>query len=50
MWLFQLGYLVYESESLSRFLGFHLMLDGIGVLIWFHQVLLLPDYPRDQLY
>jgi hypothetical protein len=44
MWLFPLGYLVYKSKSLPRFLGILLMLDGIGVLIWFHQALLLPDY------
>ena len=43
-WLFPLGYLVYKSKSLPRFLGILLMLDGIGVLIWFHQALLLPDY------
>ncbi len=44
-WLFPLGYLVYKSRSLPRFLGVLLMLDGIGVLIWFLQALLLPDYP-----
>ena len=44
-WLFPLGYLVYKSGYLPRFLGVLLMLDGIGVLIWFHQALLLPDYP-----
>jgi len=43
-WLFPLGYLVYKSKSLPRFLGVLLMLDGIGVLIWFLQALLLPDY------
>jgi hypothetical protein len=43
-WLFPLGYLVYRSGSLPRFLGVLLMLDGIGVLIWFLQALLLPDY------
>ena len=30
MWLFPLGYLVYKSRSLPRFLGVLLMLDGIG--------------------
>ena len=45
MWLFPLGYLVYKSAFLPRFLGVLLVLDGIGVLIWFFQVLLLPDYP-----
>jgi Domain of unknown function (DUF4386) len=43
-WLFPLGYLVYRSGFLPRFLGVLLMLDGIGVLIWFLQALLLPDY------
>jgi len=44
-WLFPLGYLVYKSKFLPRFLGVMLMLDGIGVLIWFLQALLLPAYP-----
>lgn len=44
-WLFPLGYLVYKSSFLPRFLGILLMLDGIGVLIWFLQALLLPAYP-----
>lgn len=44
-WLFPLGYLVYKSSFLPKFLGVILMLDGVGVLIWFLQVLLLPDYP-----
>jgi Domain of unknown function (DUF4386) len=43
-WLFPLGYLVYKSGYLPRFLGVLLMLDGIGVLIWFLQALLLPAY------
>jgi len=43
-WLFPLGYLVYKSSFLPRFLGVLLMLDGIAVLIWFLQALLLPDY------
>jgi hypothetical protein len=29
-WLFPLGYLVYKSGSLPRFLGVLLMLDGIA--------------------
>ena len=45
MWLFPLGYLVYKSGFLPRFLGVILVLDGIAVLIWFLQALLLPDYP-----
>jgi len=44
-WLFPLGYLVYKSGFLPRFLGVLLVLDGIAVLIWFLQALLLPDYP-----
>jgi Domain of unknown function (DUF4386) len=44
-WLFPLGYLVYKSRFLPRFLGVLLMLDGIFVLIWFLQALLLPAYP-----
>jgi Domain of unknown function (DUF4386) len=44
-WLFPLGYLVYKSISLPRWLGVLLMVDGIAVLIWFGQALLLPDYP-----
>jgi hypothetical protein len=44
-WLFPLGYLVYKSGSLPRLLGIVLVLDGIAVLIWFLQALLLPDYP-----
>jgi Domain of unknown function (DUF4386) len=44
-WLFPLGYLVYKSGFLPRFLGILLMLDGIGVLIWFLQALLLPAHP-----
>ena len=43
-WLFPLGYLVYKSRFLPRFLGVFLVLDGIAVLIWFLQALLLPDY------
>ena len=44
-WLFPLGYLVYKSGFLPRFLGVLLLLDGVAVLIWFLQALLLPDYP-----
>ncbi|TDB38049.1 MAG: DUF4386 domain-containing protein [Actinobacteria bacterium] len=41
-WLFPLGYLVYKSKFLPRFLGVLLMLDGIGCLIWFLQGMLAP--------
>jgi len=44
-WLFPLGYLVYKSGYLPRFLGVLLLLDGIAVLIWFFQALVLPDHP-----
>jgi hypothetical protein len=44
-WLFPLGYLIYKSEFLPRFLGILILLDGIGVLVWFLQALLLPAYP-----
>jgi len=44
-WLFPLGYLVYKSKFLPKFLGVILMLDGIGILVWFLQALLLPAYP-----
>jgi len=44
-WLFPLGYLVYKSGILPRFLGVLLVLDGFAVLVWFLQALLLPDYP-----
>jgi hypothetical protein len=43
-WLFPLGYLVYKSEALPRFLGVLLLLDGVAVMIWFLQALLLPAY------
>jgi hypothetical protein len=44
-WLFPLGYLAYKSGILPRFLGALLLLDGIAVMIWFLQALLLPEYP-----
>jgi hypothetical protein len=45
-WLFPLGYLVYVSRTLPRFLGVLLMVDGVAVLIWFFQALLLPGHPE----
>ncbi|TFD18900.1 DUF4386 domain-containing protein [Cryobacterium sp. TMT2-23] len=44
-WLFPLGYLVFKSGFLPKFLGVILIVDGVGVIIWFLQALLLPDYP-----
>lgn len=44
-WLFPLGYLVYKSGFLPRFLGILLIVDGIAVVIWLLQAFLLPDYP-----
>jgi Domain of unknown function (DUF4386) len=44
-WLFPLGYLVYTSGFLPRFLGVLLILDGIANLFWFFQALLLPEHP-----
>jgi hypothetical protein len=44
-WLFPLGYLVYKSGFLPKFLGVLLILDGLAVLLWFFQAILLPDYP-----
>jgi hypothetical protein len=43
-WLFPLGYLVYKSKVLPRFLGVLLLLDGVAVLVWFVQALLLPAH------
>jgi Domain of unknown function (DUF4386) len=44
-WLFPLGWLVLRSGFLPRFLGWLLILDGVGVLVWFLQVFLAPEYP-----
>lgn len=43
-WLFPLGWLVLRCGFLPRLLGWLLLLDGVGVLVWFLQVLLAPDY------
>lgn len=43
-WLFPLGYLVYRSRFLPRLLGVLLLLDGVAVLVWFLQALLLPAH------
>ena len=44
-WLFPLGYLVYKSGFLPKFLGVLLILDGLAIVFWFFQAILLPDYP-----
>lgn len=43
-WLLPLGYLVYKSHFIPRPLGILLMLDFFGILSWFLQFFLLPDY------
>lgn len=43
-WLFPLGYLVYKSGFLPKWLGILLMADFAGVMIWFFQFFLLPGY------
>jgi len=44
-WLFPLGYLVWKSRFLPRFLGVLLLLDGVGEMVWVVQGLVLPAYP-----
>lgn len=43
-WLFPLGWLVLRSGFLPRLLGWLLILDGVGVLVWFLQAFLVPDH------
>jgi hypothetical protein len=43
-WLFPLGYLVYKSGLLPKFLGVLLLADGVAVLIWFLQALVFPEF------
>ena len=43
-WLFPLGYLVYKSGFLPKWLGILLIADFIGIMIWFFQFFLLPGY------
>jgi hypothetical protein len=43
-WLFPLGYLVYKSRFMPRFLGVLLLADGVAVMIWFLQAMLFPAH------
>jgi hypothetical protein len=43
-WLLPLGYLIYKSRFLPKFLGILLILDFFGNMSWFLQGFLLPDY------
>jgi len=43
-WLLPLGYLVYKSNFLPKWLGILLMADCVGCLTWFFQFFLLPGY------
>jgi hypothetical protein len=43
-WLLPLGYLVFKSRFLPRFLGVLLILDFFAILFWFFQYFLFPDY------
>jgi len=44
-WVLPLGYLVYKSGFLPRFLGALLMVDTLAILFWFSQYFLLPSDP-----
>lgn len=44
IWLFPLGYLVFKSGFLPKFLGILLIADGFGLLIYVCQRFLLPGY------
>jgi hypothetical protein len=44
VWLFPLGYLVFKSGFLPKFLGILLIADGFGLLIYVCQRFLLPAY------
>ncbi len=43
-WLLPLGYLVYKSGFLPKWLGLLLILDFFGNMSWFLQGFLIPDY------
>jgi len=44
-WVLPLGYVVYRSGFLPRFLGVLLMADSVAILFWFSQFFLLPGDP-----
>jgi hypothetical protein len=46
VWLFPLGYLVYKSGFLPRFLGVLLLLDGLSLMICFIQLCLFPGHEK----
>ena len=43
-WLIPLGYLIYKSRFLPKWLGLLIILDFFGNMSWFLQVFLLPDF------
>lgn len=43
-WMLPLGYTVYRSGFLPKFLGILLMADFVAILIWFFQYFLMPKY------
>jgi hypothetical protein len=43
-WLIPLGYLIYKSRYLPKWLGLLIILDFFGNMSWFLQFFLLPDY------
>jgi hypothetical protein len=43
-WVFPLGYSVFKSRFLPKILGILLMIDCLGIFIWFLQFFLLPSY------
>jgi hypothetical protein len=45
-WLFPLGYLVFKSGFLPRFLGVLLLLDGLSLMICFVQLCLFPGHKK----
>ncbi len=46
VWLFPLGYLVFKSGFLPRFLGILLLLDGLSLMICFIQLCLFPGHEK----